>query len=171
MSNPKFDLIFERWKASLQSKKRDRNHLNSNFDELFDQLKNAGATLDEARAILPNATKAHQPSSQTAKHYWNTVRRQPQYAGVSENEFVTDWNKFIADSATNSMFVFFPITDGEEDDGTPKVYGDGKISSREHARMTAHSDCFEMLDVQEIEKQDRVITEEEMMDILGGKDE
>lgn len=171
MSSNKLDLIFERWKAGLQSKKRSREHVNSNFDELFDQLKNAGATLDEARAILPNATKAHQPTPQTAKFIWNNMRRQPQFAGVTENEFTSDWNKFIADSAANSMFAFFPITDGADDDGTPKVYGDGKISSREHARMTAHSDCFEMLDVQEIEKQDRVISEEEMMDILGGKDE
>jgi hypothetical protein len=170
-SNSNYDLIFERWKASLQTKKKDYNHRDGNFDELFEQLKNAGASLVDAKAILPNAIKAHQPSSSTAKFVWNSLKRNPKFAGVSENEFVADWNQDIAASATNSLFVFFPISDDSDDDGTPKIFGDGKISSREHAKMLAHSEEFELLDVQEMEQQDRIVTEKEMLSAIGENDE
>ena len=170
MSN-NFDMIFERWKAALKSKKRSHEFVNSNFDELFDALCNAGATLDNAKAILPQAIKAHQPTSTTAKFVWNNVRRNPKFAGISEHEFIADWNKDIADSATTSMYVFFPIPADTDDDGSPKIFGDGKVSSREHALQNAHSDSFEMLDVEEVEKQDRILSVEEMMSVLGEDNE
>ena len=169
MATNNLDLIFERWKASLQSKNRKREFINANFDELFEALRNAGATPEEARTMCPAAIKAHQPTSSTAKFVWNNVRRNPQFAGINENEFIADWNKDIADMATTSMFVFFPISDSGDDDGEPKVHG--KMSSREHALQNAHADSFEMVDFEEVDKQDGLLLEEEMLNALGANDE
>lgn len=162
------DLIFERWKAALTTKNRSHEFINSNFDELWDALKSANATLDQARAFLPLAIKAHQPSSSTAKYTWNNVKRDPKFAGITESEFTADWNKDIADRATNSLYVFFPIPETPDDDGEPKVYS--KMSAREYALQRAHADSFEMIDMEEVTEND-VLSEEEMLKALEEADE
>jgi len=169
MAANNLDLIFDRWKAALSTKNRKRENTPSNFDELFEALRNAGATLEEARDICPEAIKAHQPTASTAKFVWNSVRNSSQFAGVTQAEFITDWNKDIADTATSSMYVFFPIPDGGDDDGEPKVHG--KMSSREHALQSAHADSFEMVDFDEVDKQDGLLLEEEMLSVLGDNNE
>lgn len=163
------ELVFERWRASLQSKSKKRSDVGPNFDELFDTLKRAGASLEDARKLLPDAIKAHQPTSSTAKFAYNNAKRDPRYAGITQNEFAADWNKDIADRATASMYIFFPIPEGGDDDGEPKLYE--KMSAREYALQQAHADSFEMLDVEEVRKQNEYLSEEEMLRVLEGKDE
>jgi hypothetical protein len=171
MATPNLNLILERWQASLNNKKKDREHIQSNFDELFEQLRTASATLGEAKELLKDAIKAHLPPTSTAKFTWNSVKNLPKYSGVTRDEFIEGWHKDIIDKATNSMYLFFPIPTSEEED-EPKVRG--KMSSREYALQRAHADSFEMLEVQELQSGSDFLLEEEMLDALdksGNKDE
>ena len=75
MTSPdKLQLTFERWKASLRDRDRSTEHVVSIFDELFDDLSKAGATLEEAHALLPAAIKAHQPASSLIRSYWTLTK-------------------------------------------------------------------------------------------------
>jgi hypothetical protein len=173
MTTPKLDLVFERWKAALSKKDKRRDSVDGNFDELFDALKKEGASLDEVRIILPDAIKAHLPNAVVSKFTWNTVRKDPRYAGLTEKEFLKEWYQGIADQASNSMFIFFPIPEGGDDDGTPKIYGGGKVSAREFALQRAHADSFEILDFDDLNEDNdsEFVNEDEMLDILEGKKE
>lgn len=167
MSNSNLDLIFDRWKVSLISKTKKRDQVPGNFDELFEALLGAGATLEDAQAICPKAIKAHQPTSSTAKFVWNTVRANPKYAGITQNEFIADWNKDIADTATNSMYAFFSIPEAPDDDGQPKVYGDNKISVKEYRLQRTHASQFRPVDLKSLETNNAdLLSEEELLDLV-----
>jgi hypothetical protein len=90
------DLIFEEWKANLKQRDRSAASVANNFEELFSELKRAGATFDEAHAILPKAIKAHQPTPGLARNIYKTSKSNPKVAGTSEKEFIDQWNEDIA---------------------------------------------------------------------------
>jgi len=166
-TNNTFDLIFQQWKAAVAKKSKKRDDVDGNFDELFEQLKGAGATLEDAQVILPQAVKAHQPGHVVVKYTWNAIRKDPKMAGVSESQWVADWNQDIHNKATSSMFLFFPIPQGGDDDGTPKIYGNGKVSLKESLRMQQHADSFEMIDTDELTSGGNLVDEEKMLEAFG----
>ena len=167
MSADNLDLIYDRWKAALSTKDRKRENTPSNFDDLFEQLFNAGATLDQAKDICAEAIKAHLPSSTTAKFVWNSVRREPKMNGVTFNEFVADWHKDIADAANNSMYIFFPIPPSTDDDGEPKVLGDNKMSMKEYKLLRNHASQFRPVDLKSLETSGSdLLSEEELLDLV-----
>jgi hypothetical protein len=167
MSTPNLDLIFERWKAILSTRSRKRDDTPGNFDELFEQLYNAGATLDQARSICTDAIKAHSPNSVTAKYIWNKARCDPKFNGVTYNEFVTDWHKDIADKAANSMYTFFPIPADTNDDGEPKILGDNKMSVKEYKLLRNHANQFRPVDLKSLNATDSdLLSEEELLNLV-----
>jgi hypothetical protein len=144
------DFIYERWKAALRDKDRSSGSVGSNFDELFDALNAAGASFDEAHAMLPQAIKAHQPNAGLAKATWKMVKGNPKNADLSEREFIDQWNKDIADRATNSFYNVYPVPDEGDDDGEPKVFG--SMSAKEYKMQRKHADSYPILDTEELER-------------------
>ena len=169
MPTAKLDLIYERWKASLRDKKRSKDYVESNFDELFDEFNRAGATFEEAHAYLPQAINVHLPTPGLAKSIWKTVRNNPNNIGGSEKEFIESWHKDIGDKATNSFFNIYPLPKDADEDPEPKVYG--SMSVKEYRLQRKHADSYPILDTEELEKRlQQLGAFDPTKDILGEDD-
>jgi hypothetical protein len=162
------DLIYERWKASLRDKDRSKGFVDSNFDELFDALKGAGATFDEGHAILPSAIKAHQPSIGLAKNTWKLLKNSTKNSDLTEKEFIDQWNKDIADRGTNSFYNAFSLPNEKDDDGEPKVFG--SMSAKEYKLQRKNASSYPILDTEELERRLLSDAYNPADDILGDKD-
>ena len=151
MTENNFDLIYEDWKASLKTRDRSAGSVSSNFEDLFEKLRSAGATFAEAHPMLPKATKAHQPPPALAKATYRNLRSNPKIAIYSEKEFIDQWNQDIADKATNAFFSVFPVPKNkDQEDDEPKVYGN--MSVKEYKAQRRYSDQFPVLNTEELEK-------------------
>lgn len=145
------DLIFEEWKANLRQKDRSAASVSNNFDELFGELKRAGASFDEAHSILPKAIKAHQPTLGLAKNVYKVVKSNPKIAACSEKDFIDQWNEDIVAKGTSSFYDNFPRPKlNEDDDGEPKIYG--QMSVKEYKAQRRYADSFPRLDTEALER-------------------
>jgi hypothetical protein len=158
MSTPdKFQLIFEKWKAALRDRKRNAEYVASNFDDLFDELSNAGATFDEAYEILPAAIKAHQPRPDLIRQVWKLNKVKSKGFDLSEKEFADKWCGDISDQATNSFYNSFPmpVAPGSE-------FLTGKIDTKEYKLLRQRAAQFNPIDWTKIpEINDELMTDEE----------
>ena len=150
MPTDKLDLIYERWKASLKNKDRSRQYVESNFEELWNDFRKADATIEEARSYLADAIKVHLPAPALTKFTWRTARNNPLNRDKSEKEWVDDWNKDIADKATNSLYDTFPLPVDDDVDPDPKVYG--QMSAREYKLQRRQAESYPVLDVEALER-------------------
>ena len=153
----KYRLIFERWKASLRDRNRSTEHVVSNFDDLFDDLAKAGATFDDAHAILPIAIKAHQPDQGLIRQLWKMKKSNPRF-DISEKEFGQNWCNDIADMATNSFYNSFPMPNQSPSTNIPT----DKIDEKEYKLMRRHADQFRQLDLNTLpDPSEDLMTDEE----------
>jgi hypothetical protein len=156
-SSDKFQLIFEKWKASLRDRDRSAEHVTSNFDDLFDELARAGATFEEAHDILPSAIKAHQPAPGLIRQFWKLTKGRSKNFDLSEKEFADKWCGDIADQATNSFHNSFSIQTTQ-----PQGFAAGKISDKEYKLMRQHADHFKQLDLGSLpDPNEELMTDEE----------
>ena len=166
MSTPLPDknrLIFEKWKADLSGKSRATEAVNSNFEDLFDALYRAGATFQEAYALLPEAIKAHLPPPSTIRLFW---KRDKKNHDSTEKEYGEKWCKDIEDRGTSMFYAIFPLPEGH-DDQDPKVYGDGKVSEREHRLQRDHASRFKKMDLSSLpDPNQNLMSEEELYEFL-----
>jgi hypothetical protein len=165
MSGNNLDLIYERWKASLHEKKRSREFVGANFDELFDALNSASATFEEAHAYLQPAIKVHLPAPGVAKATWKMAKNNPGNHEKTEKEFVEEWHKSISDKATNSFYHVYPIPEEVDNDGEPKVYG--SMSAKEYKLQRRHAESYPILNTEELEKRLQTVMVDPVKDILG----
>ena len=168
MPTSNLDLIYEKWKASLQEKDRSRESVSANFDELFDAFNSAGATFEEAHAYLQQAIKVHLPSPGLGKATWKLLKNNPVNAEATEKEFIDGWNKNIADKATNSFYHVYPLPEDKDDDKEPKVYG--SMSVKEYRLQRRHADSYPVLDTEALEQGFQTDTYNPVEDILGEDD-
>ena len=172
MNSNSFDLIYEEWKANLRSKDKSAGSVSSNFEELFEELKKAGITFDEAHDILSKAIKAHQPPLALAKNTYKACKSNPKIGCYSEKEFIDRWNDDIASKATEAFFSLYPrekIKDPE--DSEPKVYGN--MSAKEYKAQRKYADQYPILNTAALEK--KMLSEsynplEDIKNILGDED-
>lgn len=152
MSKSNLDLLFEEWKSSLKERDRSAPAVSSNFEALFEELKKAGATFEEAQEYLPKAIKAHQPAPGLARSiYRTTAKTNAKTAAYTEKEFVDKWNQDIHDAGTNVFFEFFPRAKVDpDDDGEPKVYG--QMSAKEYRLQRKYADSFPRLNTEALER-------------------
>jgi hypothetical protein len=151
MTASNLELIFEEWRANLKQKDRSAGSVSNNFEELFCELKRANASFDEAHAILPKAIKAHQPPISLAKNIYKNSKSNPKVAGLSEKEFISQWNDDIAAKGTSTFFDNFPRPkNADEDDGEPKIYG--QMSAKEYKAQRKYADSFPRLDTEKLER-------------------
>lgn len=172
MSNSNLDLIFEEWKANLRHKDRSAASVTPNFEELFEELKKADATFDEAKALLPKAIKAHLPHPSIAKNNYKVSKTNPKFAHMSEKEFIEQWNQDIGDKGTSAFFDIFPRPKVDpDDDGEPKVYG--QMSAKEYRAQRRYADSFPRLNTEALER--ALVSQtynpvEDLENILGDND-
>lgn len=153
MTANNFDLIFEEWKADLKNKDRSALAVYGNFEDLFNRLRVAAATFDEAHKYLSDAIKAHQPPPALARNTYKMLKSSPKMSAFTEKEFIDQWNKDISDKATNAFYDAFPrpkTKDEEDDDGEPKVYGN--MSIKEYKMQRKYADTFPILNTEELER-------------------
>lgn len=173
MTQNNFDLIFEDWKASLKTRDRSANAVVGNYEDLFEQLRAAGATFADVHPMLQKAIKAHQPPPGLARNTYKTMKTNPKISSYTEKEFIDKWNQDIADKATNTFFSVFPVPKNkDQEDDEPKVYGN--MSAKEYRAQRRYSDQFPVLNTEELEK--RVLSGsynplEDIKNILGKKDD
>lgn len=176
MSNSNLDLIFEEWKANLKQKDRSAGAVTGNFEELFDELKRANATFDEAHSVLPKAIKAHQPAPSLARNIYKSSKSNPKVAGTTEKEFIDRWNEDIESKGTAAFFDLFPRPKLDtDDDGEPKVYG--QMSAKEYRAQRRYADSFPVLNTEALERamvrgdSYNPLEDPDLEDILGDKDD
>lgn len=162
MTINQLELIFLQWSSSLKFKDRKRHMVAANFDELFESLKNANASFEEAHAILPRAIKAHQPTKPVAHNSYKSLKNR-KLIDCSEAEFVDQWNKSIADTATHSFFEWFPLPKDEDDD-EPKLFG--SMSAKEYRKQRNHAESFPILNTKELVAQWKNRSEDTELEIL-----
>ena len=158
--NNTLDLIVEQWIASLRTKDRSHKGVRDNFEELFDALKVAEATSEEAHGILPRVVKAHLPPPAVVHNVYRRAKSLSQGSFLTEKEYLEDWHNSIKDTATQVFFEFFPIGIADDDKG-PKVFGN--VSEKEYRAQRRYADQFEVLDTTELEK--RVVERQYDLDI------
>jgi hypothetical protein len=143
------ELVLKQWVADLKSKDRRKDNVKNNFDELFEKLKNAGATFDEAHELLPKAIKAHQPAPGLARTVYKKLKP---HLDKTEKEYIEEWNKNIEDLGTQAFFEYFPIQNLDED-SEPKVFGN--MSAKEYKAQRRYAEQFPVLNTTELEKRMR----------------
>jgi len=148
MTVSKYDLLFDKWKASLAGRDRSKPFWQSNFEELFDELKTEGLVLESAYEYLDRAIKAYTPSKTIVK---NTYNKWKSSRNVDLQEFQDNWFNGIADTAKVAFFNVFPITTKKiEDDNEPKMFGN--MSAKEYKMQRAFADEFPVLNTRALEK-------------------
>lgn len=172
MDKTKLDLILEKWIASLKFKDRSFGNVANNFEELFEELKVADATFEEAHAILAKAIKAHLPAPAVARNAYKSLKAIGK-VDLSFQEYIEEWHKSISDVATDSFYVWYPI-ETDDEDKEPPVYGN--MSVKEYRKQRAYADSFPTLDTTELEtrmknRQYNLDIEDLIENILGNKDE
>lgn len=161
MSNSKaIELILAQWIASLKSRDRSAKSVRPNFEDLFEQWKNSGASFEElyedptsevkGSTPLSRAIKAHQPNSSIARSSYKKFKQIIPNFDKTEKEFVEEWNKSIEDTATEAFFDFYPPPKLDEDT-EPKVFGN--MSAKEYSAQRRYADQFPTLDTAELVKQ------------------
>jgi hypothetical protein len=151
MTKNNLELIFDEWKANLKQKDRSNAAVTSNFDELFEELKRANASFEEAHAVLAKAIKAHLPPQGLAKKIYKFGKDNPKISCYTEKEFLDQWNQDITDKGTASFFDIFPRPKVDpDDDGEPKIYG--SMSAKEYRAQRRYADSFPRLNTEALER-------------------
>jgi hypothetical protein len=159
MSISKQDLIFEQWTVKLKTKNRDKNHVTSNFLELFEGIKSAGVSCEDAHPYVAKAAKAHYPNVVIAK---NTYKNYLKLGGKLKNEkaFVKQWQDSIDDKALEAFYEIYnteapPSYEDFESAKQLKQKYSGTIPESEYVLLRRYADQFEVLDTKELEEQAR----------------
>ena len=107
----KYDLIFEQWKASIDSEERSVTYLavQGNFEDLFSSLKGAGLSIEDAHEYLPRAIKVHSPDASWIKNAYKKKRRETKMFSLSEKEYGDQWIESIKSKANIAFYEIYPI--------------------------------------------------------------
>lgn len=149
MTLDNYEIIFQEWKAALKDKDRSTDYVQSNFEELFENLKVAGASFEEAHKILPAAIKAHSPTDTLVRVIFKRLKSNLTEF-KNEKEFAAHWIEDIGAKGTNALFSVFPRPKGDSEADEPKV--NGNMSVKEYKAQRRHADQYPVLNTEELEK-------------------
>jgi hypothetical protein len=156
MSISKHELIFEEWKFKLKSKSRDKNHVLDNMMDLFESLKVAGLSREDAHDYIIRAAKAHYPNVTVAKKVYKDYVK---LTGGKKTErvFVENWQESISDKAAEAYYEVYQVEPPSHEEyvqekDKKKKYS-GTIPEQEYLQLRKHADQFEILDTKELEEQ------------------
>lgn len=172
--NKLLDLAFSEWKAGFKAssgQEKKTKNARSNFENLFQRLKDLEADFNEAEPYLAKAIKVHQPTPSRARDVYRNLHNK---MGKNEKEFVDEWNESIEAIGTDVFFELFPATTTDHD-SEPKVYGN--MSATEYKAQRRYADQFPTLDTTELVKQWKIQqeynldVEKTLENVLGNNDE
>jgi hypothetical protein len=144
-------VIFQRWKALLNARDKSYGSISGNFEELFNDFKQAGVLFETAHEYLPKAIKAHQPTASLAKSVFKARHKIGLF--TDEKGFYDSWIQDIEDKGVTAFFEIYPIKsdeDKEEEDPEPKVFGN--MSATEYKAQRKYADQFPVLNTEELEQ-------------------
>ena len=147
-------LVFEKWKASLEKKPKNKAARPANFDELFSELHRDGVDFKIAHDILAKAIKAHMPLPAIVKITYKKLKTNPTFC-KTEAELIEEWKKSVEADGTESFYAFYSIPKassgkGDPEDVGPKVFGN--MSEREYRLQRRMASSFPVLDTTELER-------------------
>jgi hypothetical protein len=143
------EIILDKWRAALKLKDRSKDHVASNFEELFNELREAEVTFDVAREVLPLAVQAHYPPVAIRRRTYEGVKN---LVKVSEKEFIESWLKSIKDTATNIFYEVYPPPLSSRVKVNNVAEQKPAMSKKEYQSMRRYADSFPILDTSELEK-------------------
>lgn len=167
------NIALDEWIASLPSRDRSREHIESNFCDLFQSWKDIDATFEDVYdALLPKAIRAHMPPSHVVRNCYKTLKRTIPKFDKTEKEFVEEWSKGIESVAFKAFTNFFPSPVKKSQTQTMH----GNMSASEYRAQRRYADQFPILDTSELEErwhqqQYNLDLEDMMKNVLGEKDE
>jgi hypothetical protein len=101
------DLIFKQWETSLPTRDRSWPYVQSNFEELFETLKESGLEPAHAHDYVAKAVKAHSPDRGLIKFQYKKTKAINPRVGT-EKEFEDNWIAGIASKANVAFFNVYP---------------------------------------------------------------
>jgi hypothetical protein len=143
------EIILDKWRAALKLKDRSKEHVASNFEELFSELKEADVAFDVAREVLPLAIQAHYPPVAIRRRTYEGIKH---LVKISEKEFVDSWLGHIKDTATNIFYEVYPPPLSSQIKVKSAPEQKPGMSKKEYAAMRRYADSFPILDTSELEK-------------------
>lgn len=111
------DQVFEQWECRLESRDKSWDYVQSNFQELFDDLKLAGLNSTDARKYMDKAIKAHNPKPSLIKHKYKQGKMTGRIT-VTEKEYEENWLEGIAKKAKAAFYDVYPQPTAQR---TPKA--------------------------------------------------
>jgi hypothetical protein len=101
------DLVFKQWETTLKTRDRSWPYVQSNFEELFESLKNSGLEAENAHDYIVKAVKVHSPDRSLIKFRYKKTRVINPRVGT-EREFEESWIAGIAAKADVAFFNIYP---------------------------------------------------------------
>jgi hypothetical protein len=156
--------IFTKWKAELFAKdasERSREHVQSNFEELFYAFSSASIPFEVANDFIKEAVTAHMPQRMIAEIVYKRVKTSS--PDLTKAEFIAQWREDIENSANAAFYTFYDIP------GTPEVKTQttGGMSPQEYSLQRRHANSFPTVTIEElndIERRRKQFMEEESED-------
>ena len=148
-SEKKADLIFEKWTIELRNKDRSMANVSKNFDELFNQLFEAGIEFDVVHPMVEIVAKRHYPQDRIARRTYDDLERK---TGITYKEFMDTWCKEIKDKAFESFYAFF-----SNDVQTTEEKKFGSMSVKEYRLQRKYAESFPEITFEELQDRMRKI--------------
>ena len=157
--------IFTKWKAELFAKdasERSREHVQSNFEELFYAFSSASIPFEVANDFIKEAVTAHMPQRMIAEIVYKRVKTSS--PDLTKAEFIAQWREDIENSANAAFYTFYDIP------GTPEVKTPttGGMSPQEYRKQNRYVDSFPTISAEELndlEKKRQQFLEENIEDL------
>lgn len=147
--------LIDYWKLSLVSKDKTIDNVESNFDEIFNDLYSLDLDYESALGFLQSIIEAHIPPQSVCK----SVYKRSSFKGLSLHEFSEGWKKRIVDIGNTVFTSYFQ----PEKPKVKKRITFGNMDPEEYARQRAYADSYPRLTpkrVAEIKEQHALFLQE-----------
>ena len=142
--------IFQKCSAELRNKDRRFAAARNNYEELFFDLFKSDVPFDIAHQFLKQATAKHMPNSATAKHTWARVKGADQNAGLTFQEWFTEWKKDLEDVGTEAFYSIYSPPSEKTEEVAVEEKAFGSMSKKEYRLQRRYAESFPILNTDEL---------------------
>ena len=166
------EIILKDWIASLKERDRKAASIKGNFEDLFQNWKDAGLSFEDTYGrLLDKAIKAHLPSPSVTRNSYKYYKSSIKGFDKTEKEFVEEWFSSIENVAISSYHEFYPLPVKKVE---AKNFGNMSVS--EYRAQRRYAEQFPVLDTSDLEKrwqerQYNLDIEDMLKNVLGDEDE
>lgn len=135
------------WKIALSSKRKTKEHINSNFNELVCEWHENGVSDNIASSLFKEAIEAHCPTIGLSKKiYSSNVMIKNSYESVME--YHKSWCAMIEDFAYNVYYTYYPPIKKVQ----KKKANYGSMSKQEYMMQKAYAESYPTVNIAEVIK-------------------